>query len=96
MATVHLFSNFYFDRLEPGQTYGYWQGPMDAYRNATIAVTAHAFEGIGPTETLTMRTEMVGLENKPPAAERIVLFEVTNTSRIPIRSFHVFFSAVTQ
>lgn len=95
MATVHLSSNFHFDRLQPGETKPYWVGPADAWRNATITVTAHAFEGIGPTETLTMRTEMVGLENQPPAADRIVLYEVTNTSRIPIRSFHVFFSAVT-
>jgi hypothetical protein len=96
MATVHIFRNFFFDRLEPGQRYGYWMGPMDAYRNATITCTAHGFEGIGPTETLTMSTQVVGLENKPPHAERIVLFEVINTSRIPIRSFHVFFSAVTE
>jgi hypothetical protein len=95
MATVHLLSNFYFDRLEPGRTYGYWAGPADVYRNATITVTAHAYEGIGPSQPLTMRTEMVGLEIKGTTADRIVWFEVTNTSPIPIRSFHVYFSAVT-
>jgi hypothetical protein len=96
MATAHLFRLFYFDRLEPGLTYSYWVGPADVFRNAAITCTAHAFEGIGPTEPLTMRTQMVGLENRPPSADRIVWFEVTNTSRIPIRSFHVFFSAVTE
>ncbi len=87
MATVHLFSNFYFDRLEPGLTYGYWQGPVDAYRNATITVTAHAFEGIGPTESLTMRTEIVGLENKPPAAERIVLLTLPTRAEYQFAHF---------
>lgn len=94
MAAVDITNLFYFSRLDPGQSSHWWVGPWDAWKNATITCTAHAFEGIGPTETLTMSTRVLRVENRPPFAERIVWIEVTNLSRIPVRSFHVYISAV--
>ena len=96
MAIIQATSVFVFERIEPGQASVRWVGPMDMFKNAAITVTAHAFEGIGPSVSLTMNVTGFSVEMRPPSGERILWFNVGNTSSIPVRSFHVRISAITE
>jgi hypothetical protein len=81
------------DRLEPGQDYGLWFGPMDMFANAAITVTAHPYEPLFETTSISIQETTLQWKSN---GDRIVWVTLRNTSAVPIRSFYVFISAVGQ
>ena len=80
-------------RLEPNVHYGYWFGPMDMFRNSAITVTAHPYEPIFETTSISIQETTLQWKSN---GDRIVWVTLVNTSAVPIRSFYVFIGAIGQ
>jgi hypothetical protein len=92
MANVTFIGPITFQagRWEPGATQGIFVGPADAFKNAVVAVTAHAFEP--QFETTSISVQEITLQRTQGGD--IVWATLMNTSAVPIRSYFVFVSAV--
>ena len=94
MANVIMLAPNYFvvnPPLQPGARWSGWMGPMDAFRNSTITVTAQPYEPV--FETTAMAVEEIALQWKTDG-NRIIYFVFRNSGSVPIRSFYMFTSTV--
>lgn len=91
MANVSFTSMHIATQMPPGVDVGFWVGPADMFQYSAITVTAHPYEPLSETTSISVQETTLQWKSN---GDRIVWVTLRNTSAVTIRSFYLLISAI--